>query len=152
VLNSGFERGTISAWTGSADVVVHETDSQPAAGGSWLAWLGGPGGSQTDTLRQTVSIPAGCSTATLSYYLHIDTAERNRSDNDSLTVTLRSPTGSVITTLDSYTNLDAASGYQQHRFDLSAYAGSPLTVTFTATENSTRQTNFLLDRVLVTVS
>jgi hypothetical protein len=155
VLNSGFESGVAAPWTGSPGLVVHETDSQPAAGGSWMAWLGGPGGSQTETLSQTVTIPAGCSTATLSFYLHIDTAERHRTDNDILSVTLRSPTGAAPTTLDSYTNRDDASGYQQHRFDLSGYvdsAGSQLTVTFTATVNSTRQTNFLLDRVLVTVS
>jgi hypothetical protein len=151
-LNSGFERGTMSGWTGGADLVVHETDSEPAAGGSWLAWLGGPGGSQSDTLSQAVGIPAGCSTATLSFYLHIDTAERYRTDNDTLTVTLRSPTGAVLATLDSYTNRDAAAGYQQHLVDVSKYAGSSVAVTFTATENSTRQTNFLLDRVLLAVS
>jgi hypothetical protein len=151
ILNSGFERGTLGAWTGSSGVVVRETDSEPAAGGSWLAWLGGPGGSQTDTLSQLVSIPAGCATASLSFYLHIDTAERHSTENDTLTVTLRSPTGTVLATLDGYTNRDAAGGYQQHRFDVSKYAGSSVAVTFTATENSTRQTNFLLDRVLLTV-
>ncbi|HST46630.1 MAG TPA: alkaline phosphatase family protein [Jatrophihabitans sp.] len=152
IVNSGFESGIAAPWTGSTEVVVHETDAEPAAGGSWMAWLGGPGGTQTDTLSQAVGIPAGCQTATLSFRLHIDTAERKPADTDTLTVTLRSPTGAVLATLGSYSNLDAAAGYQLHTFDLSDYAGTLLTVTFSASENSHRQTNFLLDRVLLNVS
>ena len=43
----------------------------PAAG---YAWLDGYGTTHTDTLSQTVTIPAGCS-ATLTYYLYINTSE-----------------------------------------------------------------------------
>jgi hypothetical protein len=149
--NPGFETGTASPWTGSTDVVAHETAAEPAWGGSWMAWLGGEGTANTDTLSQTVSIPSDCASARLSFWLHIDTAER-RHTNDTLTVTLRSPSGAVLDTLATYSNRDAAAGYQQHTFDLSGYAGSEVAVTFTASENSSRQTSFLVDRVEVRVS
>jgi phosphatidylinositol-3-phosphatase len=146
--NPGFESGTASPWTSSAGVVVHETAAQPAWGGSWMALLNGQG----DTLSQTVSVASDCSSARLSFWLHIDTAERKRTSYDTLTVTLRSPSGSVLDTLATYSNRDAVAGYQQHSFDLSGYAGSEFAVTFTADENSSRETSFLLDRVEVRVS
>ena len=34
---------------------------QPAHSGSWDAWLDGYGTTHTDTLSQSVTIPAGCS-------------------------------------------------------------------------------------------
>ncbi|MBV9821758.1 MAG: hypothetical protein JO144_05890 [Actinobacteria bacterium] len=152
IVNSGFESGTAAPWTGSTEVVVHETAAEPASGGSWMAWLGGPGGAQTDTLSQTVSIPAGCQAATLGFRLHIDTAERKHDATDTFTATLRTPTGALLATLGSYSDLDAADGYQLHTFDLSGYAGSTLAVRFTATGNASRQTDFLLDRVHLDVS
>jgi len=54
--------------------VVDNTAGQPAHSGSWKAWLDGYGTSHTQSASQTVTIPAGCR-ATLSFYLHIDSAE-----------------------------------------------------------------------------
>jgi hypothetical protein len=152
LVNSGFETGTASPWTGSTDVVVRETTAQRAYGGSWLAWLGGKAVARTDTLSQTVSIPTGCR-ASLSFWLHIDTAEQTRRTGyDTLSATLESPSGAVLATLATYSNLDAAAGYQLRTFDVSQYAGSQLTVTFTATENSAGQTSFVLDHTGLAVS
>ncbi|HZP14683.1 MAG TPA: putative Ig domain-containing protein, partial [Nocardioides sp.] len=72
--NPGFETGTATPWTASTGVVDSST-SEPAHSGTWKAWLDGYGSTHTDTLSQTVTIPAGCTTATLGYYLHIDTQE-----------------------------------------------------------------------------
>ena len=148
VVNPGFESGTASPWTASTGVVRRETADQPAWAGSWLARLD----SQGDTLSQSVSIPATCR-ATLSFWLDIDTTEKTkRSDNDTLKVTLRSTTGAVLSTLDTYSNRDAEPSYQRHSFDVSEYAGSQLSVTFSATANSSRQTSFYLDYVTMSVS
>jgi hypothetical protein len=151
LLNSGFESGLAVPWTGSTDVVVHETTSQPAYGGSWMAWFGGQGTTETQTLSQVVSIPAGCH-AELSFWLDIDSTERKHSVHDTLRVTLRSLTGSTLTTLDTLSNLDETSGYQRFSYDVSDYAGSQLTVTFTAAENSSRQTSFIVDHTGLKVS
>ena len=71
--NPGFESGAAS-WTATSGVIDQLGSSQPAHGGSYKAWLDGYGSTHTDTLSQSVSIPAGCR-ATLTFYLHIDTAE-----------------------------------------------------------------------------
>ncbi|MFE7526110.1 M4 family metallopeptidase [Kitasatospora sp. NPDC057542] len=135
--NEGFESGTAAPWTATSGVLNSST-SQPARSGSWKAWLDGYGSSHSDSLSQTVSIPSGCK-ATLSFWLHIDTAESGSTAYDKLTVSVNG------TTLKTYSNVDAAAGYQQRTFDLSAYAGQTVTVKFTGTEDSSLQTSFVID-------
>ncbi|MFC8454528.1 M4 family metallopeptidase [Kitasatospora sp. NPDC057223] len=135
--NAGFETGTAAPWTASSGVVDNST-GEAAHAGSWKAWLNGYGSTHTDTLSQTVTIPAGCR-ATLSFYLHIDTAETGTTVYDKLAVTVN---GTALTT---YSNVNAATGYQLRTFDLSAYAGQSVTVKFTGTEDSSLQTSFVID-------
>ena len=71
--NPGFETGTAAPWSATAGV-IDNTASQPAHSGAWKAWLDGYGRTHTDTLSQSVTIPAGCA-ATLTFFLHIDSAE-----------------------------------------------------------------------------
>ncbi|WP_233289470.1 putative Ig domain-containing protein, partial [Kitasatospora sp. MBT63] len=71
--NAGFETGSAAPWTTTSGVVDNSA-SQAAHSGSWKAWMNGYGSAHTDSASQTVTIPAGCK-ATLSYWLHIDTAE-----------------------------------------------------------------------------
>ncbi|HEX8079050.1 MAG TPA: alkaline phosphatase family protein [Jatrophihabitans sp.] len=152
MVNPGFERGTASPWIGDTGLVARETAEQPAWAGSWLATLGGQGIADTNRLSQLVSIPAGCQ-ARLSFWLDIDTDQRTTSTvYDTLRVTLRSPSGSVLDALATYSNLNATTGYRKHSFDVSEYAGRQLLVTFTARENSSRQTSFFLDYTTVWVS
>jgi hypothetical protein len=75
--NPGFETSTAAPWTASAGVIANSA-GQATHSGSWKAWLNGYGSSHTDTLTQSVRIPAGCH-ATLSFYLHIDSAETTTS-------------------------------------------------------------------------
>ncbi len=142
--NPGFETGSASPWT-AATGVVSNSAFEPARTGSWDAWLDGYGSAHTDTLSQSVSIPAGC-LATLSFWLHIDTAETSTSTAyDTVKVELDSPSGAVLTTLATYSNLNAAAGYLQRSFDVSGYAGQSVTVKVTGTEDSSLQTSFVLD-------
>ena len=55
------------------------------------------------------------------------------------------------TTLASYSNLNKGA-YAQKTFDLSAYAGQTVNLTFTGTENSSAQTSFLVDDTALSVS
>jgi len=136
--NPGFETGTAAPWSASAGVIDNST-SQPAHGGTWKAWLDGYGSTHTDTLSQSVAIPAGCS-ATLSFYLHIDSAETTTSTQyDKLTVKAGS------TTLATYSNLNAASGYSLKSFNVSSLAGQTVSISFTGTEDSSLQTSFVID-------
>ncbi|MEU9743859.1 M28 family peptidase [Micromonospora chersina] len=142
--NSSFESGS-APWTASSGVITNST-SQAARTGSYKAWLDGYGSSHTDTLSQSVSIPAGCSSYTLSFWLHIDTAETTTSvAYDKLTVQVGS------TTLATYSNLNAASGYAQRSFNLAAYAGQTVTLKWTGVEDASLQTSFVVDDVTLQV-
>ncbi|MFF5402101.1 putative Ig domain-containing protein [Streptomyces misionensis] len=139
--NPGFESGN-TGWTASSGVIT--TDSgEPAHSGSYKAWMDGYGTSHTDTVSQSVTIPAGCK-ATLTFYLHIDTAETGSTAYDKLTVTAGS------TTLATYSNVNAASGYALKTFDLSSLAGQTVTLKFNGVEDSSLQTSFVLDDTALT--
>jgi serine protease len=147
--NTGFETGTASPWTMSAGV-LNNSASEPAHAGSWDAWLDGYGSSHTDTVSQPVTITAGKTTATLSYYLHIDTAETSTTAYDHLYVRLYSGT-TLLKTLATYSNLNKNTGYTLHTNDVSAYIGQNVTVKFTGTEDTSLQTSFVLDDVTLNV-
>lgn len=126
--------------------MIANSSSEPPHSGSWDAWLDGYGTTTTDTLSQRVTIPAGCR-ASLNFYLHIDTAETTTTTKyDKLTVTANS------TTLATYSNLNHNTGYSLKTFDLSAYAGQAVTITFTGTEDSQKQTSFVLDDTALNLS
>jgi Zn-dependent metalloprotease len=143
--NAGFESGA-TGWTASSGVIGQNGSDQPTHGGTYNAWLNGYGSAHTDSLAQSVSIPAGCH-ATLTFYLHIDTAETTTSTAyDKLTVTNGS------TTLASYSNLNKASGYVLKTVDVSSAAGGTLSLKFTGVEDSSLQTSFVIDDTAVTLS
>ncbi|MGW1257815.1 putative Ig domain-containing protein [Streptomyces sp. NPDC002513] len=139
--NPGFESGN-TAWTASSGVITNDT-GEAAHSGSYKAWLDGYGSSHTDTVSQSVTIPSGCK-ATLTFYLHIDTAETGSTAYDKLTVTAGGKT------LATYSNVNAASGYAQKSFDLSSLAGSTATLTFSGVEDSSLQTSFVVDDTALT--
>ena len=92
-----------------------------------------------------MSIPAGCR-ATLSFWLHIDTAESGSTAYDKLTVKAGG------TTLATYSNVNAASGYVQRSFDVSALAGTTATISFSGVEDSSLQTSFVVDDTALALS
>ncbi|MEV5973177.1 hydrolase [Streptomyces sp. NPDC051921] len=148
--NPGFESGDVS-WTASPGVITNDT-ARPARTGSYKAWLSGYGSAHTDTLAQTVTIPAGCTTAALGFATRIDTAETTTTTAyDTLKVQVLNSGGTVLSTLATYSNLSASSGYVQRSFDLAAYAGQTVTLKFTGTEGSTLQTSFVIDDTSLTV-
>jgi len=139
--NSGFESGATS-WTGNATIGSGQT---PHAG-TQDASFDGTGTTTTNTLSQTVSVPAGCS-ASLTFWLHVATDETTTSSKyDTFSVAVGS------STVASYSNLDASSGYVQRSVDLSAYAGQSVTIKFTGAEDYEKQTSFVLDDTALTAS
>jgi hypothetical protein len=149
--NTGFE--TTGSWTASSGVICNAGCSgESAHGGVGFAWLDGYGSTHTDTLSQAVTITAGKSSATLQYYLHIDTNETTKSTAyDTLTVQVLNSSGTVLATLATYSNLNAATGYVVHTSSLAAYIGQKVTIKFTGKEDSSEQTSFVLDDVTLTV-
>jgi subtilisin family serine protease len=146
IANPGFESGATS-WTATASVIGQWGGSgQPTHSGTWNAWMDGYGTTHTDTLAQTVVLPTGCSSYSLTFWLHVDSAETTTSTQfDTLKVTMGA------TTLATYSNLNKATGYLQKSFNVSAFAGQTVTLKFTATEDSSLQTSFVVDDTALNV-
>ncbi|MFJ4327833.1 M28 family peptidase [Streptomyces tricolor] len=142
ISNGGFESGT-SPWTGDTGA-IGTFSGQSAHSGSRYAWLAGYGYAASDTLGQTVTVPAGCTKATLKYWLHIDTAESGSTAYDTFQVKVN---GTVKQT---YSNGNAATGYTERTLDLSPYLGQQITLSFTATEDAGLQTSFVIDDATLT--
>src|SRR5207245_1679528 len=96
--NPGFESGN-TTWTSTPAVIDGTTAGSAPRTGTFKAWLNGYGRTHTDDLYQTVTIPAGACSATLSFWLKITTAEATTTTAyDKLTVTLRDGAGTVLPT------------------------------------------------------
>ncbi|MDA0164072.1 M4 family metallopeptidase [Solirubrobacter ginsenosidimutans] len=143
--NPGFETAN-APWTATAGVLGN-TSGQAAHTGTKYAWMNGYGTTHTDTLQQTVTIPAGCANYSLSFWLHIDSAETTTTVAfDKLTVTLGA------TTLATYSNLNKASGYALKTFNVSGFAGQTVVLKFSGTEDASLQTSFVVDDTALNVS
>jgi hypothetical protein len=152
--NPGFENGTASPapWTATTGVIANSA-SEPPHGGTWDAWLDGYGVAHTDTLMQQVTIPANATAATLSFWLHIDTAETTTTTAfDTLAVQVRNSSGTVLSTLKTFSNLNAAAGYQQQSFGLLTFKGQTIQINFLGIEDASLQTSFVIDDTALSVT
>lgn len=150
LLNPGFESGNVS-WITTAGVIDNST-GRPARTGSWKAWLDGYGTTHTDSCYQTITIPAGATSATLSFWVRIDSAETTTSiAYDKLQVQVRNTANAVLVTLATYSNLNKNSTYVLKTFDISAYRGQTIRIYFLGTEDSSLQTSFVIDDTAVNV-
>jgi hypothetical protein len=151
LVNPGFETGTATPWVATAGVIDNSA-SEPAHGGAWKAWMNGYGVTHTDTLYQTVTIPSTATTATLTFWLHIDTAETTTTTAfDTLKPQVRNTANTVLATLATYSNLNAAAGYTQKSFNLIAYKGTTVRIYFLGVEDSSLQTSFVIDDTALNV-
>jgi len=153
--NAGFENGSSNPapWTVSAGVIENNSASEPAHSGSWEAWLNGYGSVHTDTLLQSVTIPSNATGATLSFWLHIDTAETSATKAyDTLKVQVRNSSGTVLATLATYSNLNGAAGYAQKSFNLTAYKGQTIQIYLIGVEDSSLKTSFVVDDFALNVT
>jgi hypothetical protein len=143
-LNPTFSLGNVD-WATTPDVIVEEPSL--AYTGDWLAWLDGYDTPETDTLQQTVSIPAGC-TATLTYELWIYTYERSSAGAiDTLNLTVNG------TTEQSFSNKTSTGGtYTKETVNLSSFAGGNATVLWTSNQTGSRATDFFIGEADVTLS
>ncbi|MFC6089714.1 S8 family peptidase [Saccharothrix lopnurensis] len=141
VTNGGFESGT-TGWSNATWTIGAWTGEGAPRSGSRSSWVSGYGYAQTETLSQTVTVPAGCANTTLSLWLKISTSEYEPAVFDTFTVKANG------TTLATYTNL-TPSGYAVRTFNLGAYAGQSVTLSFTGAEDWSYQTSFVLDDVSV---
>nr|WP_260618256.1 M28 family peptidase [Streptomyces sp. WAC07149] len=144
VANGGFESGS-APWSTTSGVITNQAGQAPH-GGSYMAWLNGWGSSRTDTASQSLTLPAGCASGRLSFYLHIDTDENENVAYDTFTVSVG---GQTLATLS---NLDAGSGYTLKSYDVSQFAGQTVVLQFKGVEDQSLQTSFVVDDVTLQTS
>lgn len=143
--NPGFETGSAAPWTTTSGVVNANGSGETSHSGTYYAWLDGYGTTHTDTASQTVTVASGC-TATLSFYLHIDTAETTTTTQfDKLTVTVNGVTKAT------FSNLNKNTGYALETISLAGTTGS-VAVKFSGVEDSSLQTSFVVDDTALNVS
>jgi hypothetical protein len=142
--NPGFETGSAAPWTASAGVVNANGAGETSHSGTWYAWMDGYGTTHTDTVSQSVSIPAGCTASSLTFWLHVDTAETTTTTQfDKLTVSVNGVAKAT------FSNLNHNTGYVQETIPLTGITGTT-TVLFTGAEDSSLQTSFVIDDAAVT--
>jgi len=104
------------------------------------------------TLHSTVTIPSTATTATLTFWLHIDTAETSTTTAfDTLAVQVLNTSGTVLSTLGTFSNLNAAAGYSQKSFNVIAFKGQTIQIRFLGKEDFTLQTSFVIDDTTLNV-
>ncbi|MFF2197384.1 M28 family peptidase [Streptomyces sp. NPDC058157] len=144
VANGGFENGA-SPWSTTSGVITNQAGETPHSG-AYMAWLNGWGSPRTDSASQSLTLPAGCSSARLAFYLHIDTDETDPAVYDTFTVSVGGQT------LETLSNADAGSGYTLKSYDVSQFAGQTVTLRFQGVEDQSLQTSFVVDDVTLQVS
>ena len=152
IVNGGFE-STATPWTLSSGVLCTNSTctGETAHAGTGFAWLDGYGAAHTDSAAQTVTIPAGKTSAALTFYLHVDTKETGSTAYDKLSVQVLNSAGTVLATLATYSNVNAATGYALKTFSLTPYIGQTVQIKFTGVEDASLATSFVLDDVALTV-
>ncbi len=156
IQSPGFEGTNAGVWftstTQSTDYILDPTnDPANAHAGSRYAWLCGWAATTTESIYQTVTIPAGATTANLGFWLLIASAETGAVANDTLKVQIRNTSGGLIETLATYSNLQEAD-YALKTFNLLSYAGQTIRIHFEGQENATLYTSFLLDDITLDVT
>jgi len=145
--NPGFENGSANPapWTATPAVIDNSAGEAPHSG-AWKAWLDGYGTNHTDSILQTVSIPSTAASATLTFWLHIDTAETTTTTAfDTLKVQIRNTSGTVLSTLATFSNLTHATGFSQKSFSLTSFIGQTVQIFLVRVEDSSLQTSFVVD-------
>ena len=148
--NPGFETGSISPWTSTSGVLADTGEGVPAQAGSWLAWLDGYGSAHTDTVAQTVTIPANCKNATFTYWVEVNSTTTNT--NNKLVLEVLNSSGTVLQTVPVVTAANNGSHYVQFTTNLGSYIGQKITLKFIGTEVSGGNTSFFEDSNALNVS
>ena len=89
--------------------------------------------------------------ATLAFYLHIDTMEYGTTVYDTLQVQVLGSTGTVLKTLGTWSNANAAAGYVRVTLNMNAFIGQSVKIRFLGNEDASLATSFLIDDVTLTV-
>jgi hypothetical protein len=147
IVNGGFESGT-SPWIVAGGAGVYT--GYPHTGANFL-FMGGAT-NEVDSAYQTITIPAGVSSATLSFYYNIYSLEDTSAPYDTFTASIRDNSGDLLATVGNWSNIDQDAGpgnpyYHQKTFNLLPYAGQTIRVHFASANDYSNETYFFVDDV-----
>jgi hypothetical protein len=154
LVNGGFETGSISPWVASSGVLASSDSEHPAQAGNYLAWIDGYSKAHVDTLAQTVTIPANCVTAELTYWVEVNSTVTNTTEQaeNNLVLQVLNSSGTVEQSTTVATAANNSSSYSEYSLNLASYIGQTITIKFTGTEVSGGNTQFLEDTNALNVS
>jgi thermitase len=148
IVNGGFESGSAS-WTESSSGGYELIDTTRPHTGAYSAYLGGYNNG-TDSVYQTVSIPAGATSANLSYWSYMTSSEGTGTPYDYLYVEVRSTGGTLLGTLRTQNNTGTRGSWlQTTNLSLLPWKGQTVRVQFRATTDSSLITSFFVDDVVL---
>ena len=154
VKNGEFESGSESwqeASTGGYGIIGADP-GVAARTGVGYAWLAGYNAG-TDTLTQPINIPGNITSAQLSFWYSIRTAETLASAYDTLTVeVVDAVTAQVLVTVARLSNLDKTSAWiKSADVDVSAFKGRAVRLVFRASMDVSEITSFFVDSVKISL-
>ena len=147
ITNGGFESGR-SPWTETSTGGYEIVDSSASSvhhSGSASAWLCGYNNC-TDTIYQTVTIPASATSVTLTFYVYITTQETSHS-YDYFTAQIRNSSGTALATVAQFSDGSTTGSWQTVTYNLTSYKGQTVQIYFKGTNDSSNPSNFFLDDV-----
>jgi len=155
ISNGGFDNGPGSP----APWVIEDSlisSGSYAHNGTYFLWLGGLT-SWTDDAYQTITIPAAVSSATLSFYYMVNSADDPGTPYDFLTARIRDTSGNTLAVVGNWSNVDADPGlgssfYHYLTFNLLPYAGQTIEIYFASQNDSLYPTSLFVDDVSVTTT
>ena len=141
--NPGFETGSMAPWTASPGVLANINEGVPAQAGRWLAWLDGYGRAHTDSLAQTVTIPATCKSAVFTYWVEVHSTSTDTANK--LVLDILNSSGTVVQTVPVATAANRGTKYVEYTTNLASYIGHTITVKFVGNEVNTGNTSYFVD-------
>jgi hypothetical protein len=159
VVDGGFEQATASGlsapgWTGSSNLgqVIQYNGNYPHNGISYAVM--GFANYADEDLRQTLTIPSSASSAVLSFWVNIVTAETSTTtDYDKLFVEVHNGSGGLLSTplilgnTDSVYSDNTDGHYFQRTVDMTSYTGQSIQIVFHDTTDFSNISRFRIDDV-----
>src|SRR5262249_44260318 len=111
----------------------------------------------SDFCYQDITIPAGTTSALLSFYYNILSEDDPFTPFDHFSATIRTTGNGILATVLNKSNTDQDGGpgtafYHQQTFDLVAYAGQTVRIYFSSANDDSFVTDFSIDDVSVQVT
>lgn len=147
IRNGGFESGSTN-WTESSSGGYELVSTDRPRSGSNSAYMCDYN-TCTESLYQTITVPSGATSATLTFYSYISSQETGTTAYDYLKLQIRNSSGTVLATPKTLSNASTKNAWVSSTVDLTSYKGQTIQIYFLATNGSSYPTAFYVDDVSV---